>query len=485
MLKITGSEDYYPTPETLLQEITAGLDWEHINYVLEPSAGKGNIVEHVITCKDDWSLRGNWRKSNVDIDCIEIEPELRAILKDKGFRVVHDDFLTFHTYKHYDLILMNPPFSQGARHMLKAIEVQSVTGGGIICILNAETIRNACTRERQDLAQKLEQYGAEIKYYEKAFSIAENPTNVEVAVVKLIVPEPERQTTIFDTLREKEYEEYEKKRETSELAESDIVKAFVAQYNRELEWGLRLYEELLELNSKALDGKGLLRIRVGEQSSDTENFSVNGYVRRIRHKYWGKFFAQPIFYSRLTSNLANKYSHQVNRFAEYDFSLWNIKTVQEEIAQTLIQGVEECIVAMFDELSHKYSWSEELELGNIHYYNGWKSNSSWKINRRIVIPLSGFHRSWVDDKFVFDPFRDGAYAKLSDIEKVLNYLDNGETEEIDLSSRLETAKVLGKTRNINLKYFDVTFYKKGTCHITFTNERLLKKLNIFGSQSKG
>ncbi|MBQ6969184.1 MAG: hypothetical protein IJP85_02525, partial [Synergistaceae bacterium] len=28
-------------------------------------------------------------------------------------------------------------------------------------------------------------------------------------------------------------------------------------------------------------------------------------------------------------------------------------------------------------------------------------------------------------------------------------------------------------------------YKKGTCHLTFTNERLLKKLNIFGSQRKG
>ena len=57
----------------------------------------------------------------MDIDCVEIEPELRAILKAKGFRVVHDDFLTLHTYKHYGLILMNPLFSVGVRHLLKAI----------------------------------------------------------------------------------------------------------------------------------------------------------------------------------------------------------------------------------------------------------------------------------------------------------------------------------------------------------------------------
>ena len=36
-----------------------------------------------------------------------------------------------------------------------------------------------------------------------------------------------------------------------------------------------------------------------------------------------------------------------------------------------------------------------------------------------------------------------------------------------------------------MKYFNVTFYKKGTCHITFTNEELLKKFNIFGAQHKG
>ena len=42
-----------------------------------------------------------------------------------------------------------------------------------------------------------------------------------------------------------------------------------------------------------------------------------------------------------------------------------------------------------------------------------------------------------------------------------------------------------KTRNIETKYLRLTFYKKGTCHIEFLNEDLLKKLNIYGSQKKG
>lgn len=475
MLKITGSEDYYPTSESLLQEITAGLDWQNITYVLEPSAGKGNIAEYVKQAKG--------RRSQVDIDCIEIEPELRAILKDKGFRVVHDDFLTLHTYKHYDLILMNPPFSQGARHLLKAISVQETSGGGIICILNAETLRNAYTQERQDLVQNLERYGAEIKYYEKAFSVSENPTNVELAVVKLTVPAPERHTTIFETLREKEYEEYERKRETSELAEMDFVKSFVALYNRELEWGLRLYDEYLELQSKALDTQSLLSLTIGDDKGygHQEKFSVNEYVKAIRRKYWEKLFEHPSFTGRLTSNLYYKYTSQVSEFTNYDFSYWNIKTVQQEIALSLVKGVEECIIELFDELSAKHSWDDDLN-NNIHYYNGWKTNLSWKINQRVILPLQ-----------VWDSYGDLRYSmnmqyvlrKLSDIEKVLNYLDCGETQDIDSQFSLQGYLEDYRTRNIPLKYFTVTFYKKVTCHITFTNERLLKKLNIFGSQRKG
>lgn len=50
--------------------------------------------------------------------------------------------------------------------------------------------------------------------------------------------------------------------------------------------------------------------------------------------------------------------------------------------------------------------------------------------------------------------------------------------------RLREAELMGRTKKIPLKYFTVTFFKKGTCHIEFTNLELLKKLNIFGAQNK-
>lgn len=108
---------FYPTPESLAEELTAGYDWKTVQSVLEPSAGKGDLARKAgyrmyqkrmgHAPYDERSRKE--AITSTDIDCIEIDPTLRAILEGQGFRVVHNDFLTFETQKRYDLILMNPP----------------------------------------------------------------------------------------------------------------------------------------------------------------------------------------------------------------------------------------------------------------------------------------------------------------------------------------------------------------------------------------
>lgn len=141
-------DEFYPTPEALLEKITEGCDWKRIQSVLEPEAGKGDIVSFLQKKAAENYMR------EYDIDCIESETELQMILKGKKMRLVYDDFLTFESYKRYDLIVMNPPFSNGDAHLLKALQIQKY-GGNIICILNAETIRNPYTNLRKELVQKL------------------------------------------------------------------------------------------------------------------------------------------------------------------------------------------------------------------------------------------------------------------------------------------------------------------------------------------
>ena len=330
MVKMIGSEDFYPTPVTFLKEIARGLNWDKIQYVLEPSAGRGNIAEFVRNETKYVSAQGwNYDRKKVDIDCVEIEPELRSILTGKNFRVVHDDFLTFRTYKHYDLVFMNPPFSQGAKHLLKAIEVQSLSGGMIICILNAETIRNVCTNERNLLGRKLKEFNAEIMFYENAFAQADNPTNVEVAVVKITIPEVETKNPIFEELRKgnENFRRYENIQD-KDLTPFDLIERAVSRFNFEVNYGLKLWKEYRNFQKISLqvsDGAyaltqadGLI-LGINTAYHNYDDFRLEDYVKYVRLKYWGYLFTHPIFIAGMTTNLRKEYLKDLEQLADFDF----------------------------------------------------------------------------------------------------------------------------------------------------------------------
>ena len=488
------NKDFYPTPESLIEKMLEGVSFDTVSSILEPSAGKGDLAEGISKIFEKRTY-SRWGGRDLDLDCIELQPELQMILKGKGYRVVHNDFLTYNTYKKYDLIISNPPFSQGAKHLLKMLDMQE-NGGGVICLLNAETLRNPYTAERKVLLQRLTALQADIQYIEGAFLGAERKTDVEVAIVKAVIPQKEGASFIFeDTLRKAEDLEYKEKAEQEQstaVAENNLIKAIVKQYNIEVEAGIRLIDEYnaikphllrsFDESHKILGSILSLTLNDGKDSRFA-SCSYNGFVKMVREKYWEALFNNPKFTGSLTQNLLKDYRSRVAELANYDFSEYNILTLREEMSKQVVKGVEEAIISLFDELSYKHHYYNETS-NNIHYYNGWKTNKSWIINKKVIIPLSGYRDmcySWGG----YDPSHRDVVAKLADIEKGFNYLDGGLTDSVDMEAILKQAKEDGQTKGIPLKYFTVTFYKKGTCHIEFTNEDLLKKFNIFGSQRKG
>lgn len=475
-MNMNYKEEYYPTPEALLEKIFSGVRWNDVKTVLEPSCGKGNIALWIRKKGKDYF------SPIEDIDCIEIDPELRQIAKGNGLRVVHDDFLTFHTFKRYDLIAMNPPFSKGAEHLMKALELQK-DGGNIICILNAETIRNPFTNLRKILKGKLEQYHASIEYMQEAFTDSERPTSVEIAVVKVSIPAKRYDSSILEELRSKDYSE-EEDFYCRDVAVNDLVGSIVKNYEMEVEAGIHLIHEYQAMQPYLLDSldkdhaysSPIIVLTVGER----EELSVNAFVRKVRKKYWSRLFNDKRFTGNMTSNMLDGYQAMVRDLADYDFSFYNIKTIQEEIVKSLSSGIEECIISLFDELSYQYHYSDELAR-NIHYYNGWKTNKAWIINKKVILP---WMCSWDEYTGAYQPSNYKVMRKLADIEHALNYL-SGNTASSYVTYTLNQAEKSGQTKKIPFKYFTVTFYKKGTCHIEFTDLELLKKLNIFGSQRKG
>lgn len=476
--------DFYPTPTKLIHKMLSKIDFRCIRSVLEPSAGKGDLLEG-INKKFECAQYSSYNKDKkYDIDAIELDNNLQYILQGKQLRLVHDDFLTYNTYKKYDVIIMNPPFSSGDKHLLKAIDMQQ-KGGEIVCLLNAETLKNAYNNARKELTQLLEKYNAEIEYIDNAFNEAERKTNVETALIYINIPKIEYNSVILDELKTEEQHTNNKQYNSDKLIHSDFIEGIVQQYNYEVKAGLKLIDEYnslkpLMLRSFKDNDRPVLKLELEYQ--DDESSLENAYIKQIRQKYWSALFSNDQFMGLFTSNLKRKYMEHVEELKNYDFSLYNIYSLRIQLNKEMIQGVEDTILNLFEEFSHKHYYNETSK--NIHLYNGWKTNKAYKINKKVIIPLNAYHDisySWG----CYDPTRYQVLDKLKDIEKVFNYLDNGTTEEIDITEALKMAKHYQETKKIELKYFYITFFKKGTCHIEFKNMDLLHKFNLFGSQKKG
>lgn len=517
--------EFYPTPPELAAKMISHefIKGKH-ETILEPSAGKGDLIDFLLLTIEYLEYRGYCRyiykndlampyetvidgvinrfvlpdfkkgkrseKYNEKVDCIEADSNLCAILRSKEYRVYNDDFLAWDDDKHYDLIIMNPPFSNGDEHLLKAISIAEKTGSKIICLLNAETIKNPYSNKRKSLTNTLEKYNAEIEFVQNAFSNAERKTDVEVAIIRVEIPAPfNGKSRIWEELEQNDID-IDEPISTSEIVSADDpLRMAVNLYKRELQAGKKLIEEYLALKpylTSTFENEDTPSYAKGcllTLSSGKNGVNWNEYLYSLRYKYWYQLLHNPAFMNNLTSNLREEYYSMISEFAHKDFSLKNIYDVKMDIINRTAKGIEDKIVSMFESLSYQYSMEAA---GNVHYFNGWKSNSAFKINKKVVIP---YVAAWEWGKLEYYHYSDrSVYKKLDDLEKCLAFLQIGESEyvyDIDLSHQLKVYQEQQITRKMQFRYFEVDVFKKGTMHIKFRDLELLKKFNIFGCQHKG
>lgn len=445
--------DFYPTPKELGKKMLQGIDLGFISTVLEPSAGKGDLIRCL--AEESIAQEHRYNPHTLNVDAIEIDPYIRSILKYefgsarrqeiqhtlRGFEdrtrydykfdkevglndeektaraqlryesslrgridlhIVHDDFLTFVSRKTYDLILMNPPFSASCEHLLKAIELLKCCGGKIRCLLNAETVRNPYSAQRQLLQQYLEEYGAEVEILADAFKDAERQTDVTVALVRIDIPRPTYHSEIYSRLKEASNIE-QPQTEATELTLTDFLENIVQQFNFETDVGIALIREYLGMRPYLMES-----IPPGQYSDSTLVLSVgtdhrsrgphiNDFLRLTRRKYWNALFHNDKFMGKLTSELRQKYYDMVGKLVNYDFTLFNIQQISLEMNAELSQGIQDTIFKLFERFTVEHSWYPETSK-NVHYFNGWKANKAHKVNSKIILPVNGIFSdySWSD-----------------------------------------------------------------------------------------
>ena len=419
------ARDFYPTPDNLAFDMVFSVQDVHHGFrqlpapILEPSAGNGALARqlHQIAgiYHDDKTgeVRQEYKEKaqKFDLDCIELSSDFRAVLKKDGFRVVHDDFMTFRPCKKYAAIVMNPPFSQGAAHLLRALEIMQ-DGGKIRCLLNAETIRNPYTNERKELVQKLDALHAEIKYIPDAFKQAARRTAVEVALVSVDIPEREPVSKIRLELNNKMAAQLEADPQLAALVSADPITAAVERYNAAAEGIRRIYEEYNGIKSL-----------FSSATADDEQTNVLGFdrsyneaIRSLRALYWRKLFDLPQIKDNLTVAMQSEYGKRVTELCDYDFSFYNILTIREEMSRNIVDGIEKEIIGLFDNWTNLHYNAEYSK--NLHYFNGWCTNEAYKVGEKVIFRCNAFSEFSGD----FDPAWH-CETRLAQIERVLHYLD--------------------------------------------------------------
>ena len=492
------NKDLYPTPEWLVKKMLSKVDFKNqkIKNILEPSAGLGNIIDVI---NSDIN-----RHSSYNICAIEIDNKCRNVLLSKNVKVIDSDFLAYNGLEQFDLIIANFPFSDGDKHLHKALDV--LFSGQIVCLLNAETIKNPYSNSRKDLVSKLNKLDAKIEYLQNAFSDADRKTNVETALI-YIEKIRDVETELFNDVSSSE-DSFDELKESFEVATKDNIHNIVQRYNQDKETVTsqimdfyKNYKKVSKYLTLAVIGEDIQR-HSQNVKQDTKELTeimkdkLNNFVTKLKRDYWLEAMNLNEVKSRLTSQKKQELQSELNKYCNMDFTENNIKIFIDNLMANYPKMIDEAIEYMFDKFT-QYAFRDGRNTNNeysknIHLFNGWKTNTAYKVNKKIILPFRAeYGNRLYSDKIDF----------LNDIDMVFNYFDdkglkNDLLEYVETTgyktniSTTDTAEIVagylskGETKNIKTRYFTITFYLKGTIHLVFVSQEMLRRFNIYMAKKR-
>lgn len=462
------AQQFFPTPAPIAQKVWSKLEEisdEKIDKVLDPSAGKGDLLKSREQC------RYHYRYGQIECYAIEIDPELQMILREKGHTVIGSDFMEWDEPIGFNAIVMNPPFKNGAHHVLKAWKILA-DGGAMVALLNMETLQNLCTSERQRLSLIVQQYGG----YEnlgQCFKDADRKTDVTVAMLWLKKPKKHldpaefRFAGDFRRASDETFEEFAK----SPLAKVDAIDNLVAQYRACLSILKARHQAQTELSYhlKSLPGHAMKE----DDLDSTSDFFED--VRFLKYRFWWAVFKLSKMSEITTSDFQKKFDEFVSSQVNMAFDKVNILEALEMFFQNREKIMIDSVVSVFDRATAYHE-------SNITHREGWKSNSGWKVNQKIVVP-HGVHWSslmgWWDLRH---GDRDRAF--LDDLDEVLCWIADIKHHPSQNTSNIINYKEIPPNTWHERQFYDFKLFKKGTIHIRFKDQYLLDDFNSIAARGK-
>jgi len=458
--------EFYPTPTDLIQDMIWPYSTEFNSYtssmnILEPSAWSGSILDII-----KWRL---WCNRNCRLFAIEKSPDLQATLRGKGYKLIDSDFLNYDKDMDFDLIIMNPPFSNGDEHFLKAWEIAENTD--IVCILNAETIRNPYSEKRKLVQRIIEDNKGSVEFRENAFSSAERKTNVEIAIVR-VTKITEKTHFSFDWLETEKIEMNEEILQ-NEIATMDMIQNIIDDYKRAremfAEW-MKLIYQSGKIASSISKNYELKEFEIAWWSGSL-NDRYTLYIETFKQWIWSKIAEELKISKYMTSKLRDDFHKFMREQGTLAITHENIHAFADMVFSNRGNIMDNAITEAFDIFTKYYK-------ENRVHIEWWKTNDSWKVNKKIILPnwISIWWSGWFNISY-------DAQSKMSDIDKALCYIDGKRFEDI-VTIEKWLLKAFENNCDAESEFFTMKYYLKGTLHLTFKDLRLLNEFNMRACDGK-
>lgn len=427
--------------------------------ILEPHAGKGDIVDY---------LNLNGAKQVI---AFEINADLQKIVKTKADLIGSDFFdCKPEQISHVQMIVMNPPFSDAAKHITHAWQV-APDGCEIVALCNYETINKYYRYD--GLHHLIQQYGLS-ENLGSCFDTAERTTGVEVGLVRLFKP---------SVNSEKEFEGFFMDEDDDEgdgvgIMPFNEIRAAVNRYVGTM----KIYDQMQQVSNSlnySLKGIGMSDIRIQLGHNETVE-TKEQFSKIIQKRSWKHIFNKMNLEKYVTSGVMADINKFVETQQKYPFTMKNIYQMLNIIVgtrqQTFNRALEEA-VDNFTRHTHENRFGVE----------GWKTNAGYMLNKKFIcdgIAISEYGSF----KVRYDSYNS---RKIDDLVKVLcnitatdystigglhrfNYKDNGNKDfELEPNTWYEWG------------FFEIKLFKKSTMHVKFKDVNVWYLLNQKYGELKG
>jgi hypothetical protein len=361
--------DFYPTPPEVAATMLDPLDLQGA-VILEPSAGSGNLVAECL-------IRGAAR-----VVACENEPKLRSLLaggdaaRTGRLQIIGEDFLQLQAgdVATVDAIVMNPPFSAGAAHLLHAWRI-APAGCQIVSLLNSCTLtRWHRGDDRRELQPLVDAYGS-VQELGECFREAERRTNVEVSLVRLRKPANDDASEFDGFFMGPDDVEAEGQGIIPYNLARDVVNRYVEAckiFNEQLATAARL--------STVLDGVYQAQ-GTGIAVLITENGvprAANAFRKDLQRQFWTWVIKRMGLERTATSQLQKDLAKFVEQQSHVPFTMRNIYRMLEIVIGTHEQRMDKAVIEVFDEFTKH---TKENRWG----VEGWVTNEQYLFGKKFIV----------------------------------------------------------------------------------------------------